>query len=43
MICIQGKVLKHIPTVEISTRLTDQMETALAGREDCGFSNKSHT
>ena len=41
MICIQGKVLRHIPMVEIRTRLTDKIDTTLAACDDWGFSNKS--
>ena len=40
--CIQGKVLRHIPSVEISTSPMESREIILAQNEDWGFSNKSH-
>ena len=42
LLCIQGKVLRHMPRVEISTKPIESREIILAQNEDCGFSNKSH-
>ena len=42
LLCIQGKVLRHMPRVEISTNPMESREIILAQNEDWGFSNKSH-
>ena len=41
--CIQGKVLRHMPRVEMSTSPMESSEIILAQNEDCGFSNRSHS
>ena len=40
--CIQGKVFKHMPRVEMRTRPMERREIILAQNDDWGFSNKSH-
>ena len=42
LLCIQGKVLRHMPSVEIRTSPMESREIILAQKEDWGFSNKSH-
>ena len=38
----EGKVLRHMPMVEMMTRLMEKREMILAGKEEWGFSRRSH-
>ena len=37
-----GKVLRHMPMVEMMTRAMENREMILAGKEEWGFSSRSH-